>query len=79
MPEPAGLPSTSRALVAQAEARNDVPLHRPIRGAATFVAHLIATARQVPQARERRRADPEDVIAAYRATIARIRALNKHQ
>jgi len=37
------------------------------RAKADFVAHLIATAVQVPQTRARRRADPVDVLAAYRA------------
>jgi hypothetical protein len=39
---------------------------RPYAG---FLAHLIATADQLPQTRERRRAEPEDAIAAYRSTI----------
>jgi hypothetical protein len=39
---------------------------RPYAG---FLAHLIATADQLPQTRERRRAEPEDAIAAYRSTV----------
>lgn len=34
---------------------------------AAFLAHLIATKEQVPQTRERRRAEPGEAIAAYRA------------
>jgi hypothetical protein len=34
---------------------------------APFVAHLVATKDQHPQTRERRRADPSDALAAYRA------------
>jgi len=34
---------------------------------ASFVAHLIATAVQVPQTRSRRRAEPDAASAAYRA------------
>lgn len=34
---------------------------------APFVAHLVATKDQHPQTRERRRADPRDALAAYRA------------
>jgi hypothetical protein len=34
---------------------------------ADFVAHLIATAAQAPQTRARRRAEPEEAIAAYGA------------
>lgn len=34
---------------------------------ATFLAHLIATKNHLPQTRERRRAEPADATAAYRA------------
>jgi hypothetical protein len=34
---------------------------------ADFVAHLIATAAKLPQTRSRRRAEPEQAVAAYRA------------
>jgi hypothetical protein len=34
---------------------------------ADFVAHLIATSAQLPQTRARRRAEPADAVAAYRA------------
>jgi hypothetical protein len=37
------------------------------RARADFVAHLIATAAQAPQTRSRRRAEPQDVAAAYAA------------
>jgi hypothetical protein len=37
---------------------------------ASFLAHLIATKYQHPQTRERRRAEPDEVLAAYRATVA---------
>jgi hypothetical protein len=37
---------------------------------APFVAQLVATKDQHPQTRERRRADPSDAVAAYRATAA---------
>jgi len=47
-----------------------------MRQTASFVAQLIATARQHPQTRERRRAEPADVIAAYQATIAKLHKLN---
>ena len=33
---------------------------------ADFIAHLIATSAQAPQTRARRRAEPQDAIAAYR-------------
>jgi hypothetical protein len=37
---------------------------------APFLAHLIATKDQLPQTRQRRRAEPADAIAAYRASEA---------
>jgi len=55
-----------------------VPLARPIRLAPTrpitrpdptFVAHLIATAAQVPQTRNLRRAAPSDAQSAYTASL----------
>jgi hypothetical protein len=39
---------------------------------AAFLAHLIASAKQVPQARQRGRGAPAEAIAAYRSTMARI-------
>ena len=38
------------------------------RPSAAFLAHLIAASRNLPQARERRRAEPHEAIAAYAAT-----------
>ena len=37
------------------------------RGDAAFLAHLIATKTQAPQARAKRRAEPAEALAAYRA------------
>lgn len=37
---------------------------------ATFLAQLIATRDHAPQTRERRRAEPMEALAAYRATAA---------
>jgi hypothetical protein len=37
------------------------------RANADFIAHLIAMAQQAPQTRARRRADPQEALAAYRA------------
>jgi len=70
------LPSSSRALVTLAPKAHDARPHRSIPRAATFLTHLIATARQLPQTRERRRAEPSEVIAAYQATIARSQKFN---
>jgi hypothetical protein len=77
MAEASDLPSSSRALVVRGHADTDAPACGPIRQGAGFLAHLIATQWRLPQARERRRAEPEEVIAAYRATIARIHAMNR--
>jgi hypothetical protein len=57
----------SRALIAltpAAAAYDPSVNHRQ----AAFLAHLIATKGQLPQTRERRRAEPGEAIAAYRAT-----------
>jgi hypothetical protein len=61
----------SRALVpltpaARSEERRNT-FQRP---SAAFLAQLIAASRNLPQARERRRAEPHEVIAAY-ASAAR--------
>ncbi|MCK9907644.1 hypothetical protein MXD81_00775 [Microbacteriaceae bacterium K1510] len=65
---PADAPrAESRALIVvePAPAAQDRPMaYRD----APFLAHLIATKTQVPQTRTRRRAEPQDALAAYRAT-----------
>ena len=78
MPEATDLPSSSRALVPliKLAPRTEDEHRRPMRRAATFLTQLIATQQKVPQAREKRRADPAEVIAAYQWTIERIRQLN---
>ena len=53
-----------RALVVMEPAALE-PAARPRQAA--FLAHLIATKEQVPQTRARRRAEPTEAIAAYRA------------
>ncbi len=72
-----GLPSESRALVTLAAETHDAHPHRPIQRVASFITQLIANASQLPQTRVRRRAEPADVIAAYRATVERIQMLNE--
>ena len=76
---PAGLdsPSPSRALVLVGPAAPDVHPRRPIQRVASFVTQLIANAHRVPQTREKRRAEPTEVIAAYRATVERLQKLNE--
>ncbi len=59
-------PSRSLVPLAGARRKDDRPLGRPAPG---FVAQLIAAQTQVPQARERRRAEPGEAIAAYRARL----------
>jgi hypothetical protein len=65
--------SSGRALVEVGPPARRTRRHRPIERTSNFLTHLLATRLQLPQARERRRADPDEVIAAYRATIARLR------
>jgi hypothetical protein len=62
--------SASRALIPlQPVASADTPLRsRP--HAAAYLAHLIATKDKVPQTRERRRAEPAEVMAVYAAANA---------
>jgi len=55
-------PMVEHAPVATASARANAP----------FVAHLIATAAQVPQTRARRRAEPDAASATYRALGQRL-------
>ena len=56
----------NRALVA-----TEIPavalLMSPVYREAAFLAHLLATKAMAPQTRERRRAEPEEAIAAYRS------------
>lgn len=66
-PEAAG--TATRALIpveAAAAGERMLPLTR--HPAAPFLAHLIATRIQAPQTRTRRRAEPEEAMAAYGAT-----------
>jgi hypothetical protein len=51
----------------QAAAQTAANVRPTSRTNADFVAHLIATSAQAPQTRARRRANPEDAIAAYDA------------
>ena len=56
---------------------HDAHPHRPIQRVSSFITQLIATASRLPQAREKRRAEPAEVIAAYRATVERLQKLNE--
>jgi hypothetical protein len=76
MPAETDLPSSSRALVLVGPAAEAHP-SRPIQRVASFVTQLIANASRVPQTREKRRAEPTEVIAAYRATVERLQKLNE--
>jgi hypothetical protein len=62
----------SRALV-PVEAADPASLSRTTtqRPSAVFLAQLIAVRANFPQARERRRAEPHEAIAAYTATLKR--------
>jgi len=60
---------SGRALVAVAPVDHSEDSHHWPQ--ASFLAHLIATADQLPQTRERRRADPEHVTALYATASAR--------
>ncbi len=61
--------ASSRALIPlEPIAAADTPLRT--RPQAPYLAHLIATKEKLPQTRERRRAEPQDVIAVYAAATA---------
>lgn len=77
MPEGQDLPSSNRALVVVATDAHEAHPHRAVPRPAAFLTQLIASARRLPQARERRRAEASEVIAAYQDTVQRIRNLNK--
>jgi hypothetical protein len=63
------LAGESRALVALSHLSEPSERAAGYRSA-PFVAQLVATKDQHPQTRERRRAEPDVVLAAYRATAA---------
>ena len=59
----------SHALVARtmaAAAQHDRSFERP----ASFLAHLITAKAQLPQTRERRRAEPDEAVHGYEAALA---------
>jgi hypothetical protein len=58
----------SRALVPIGPARSSRSSGRTD---ATFLVHLIATRRELPQTRARRRTEPAEAARAYRAGLAR--------
>jgi hypothetical protein len=59
------------ALVPVAPTRATDAVARPARRAlADFLAHLIATDRQAPQTRTRRRVEPDEAARAYRQALA---------
>ena len=61
----------SRALIAvEPMASAERPIARSRHPSAPFLAHLIATRMQAPQTRARRRAGPEEAVAAYGTMIA---------
>ena len=70
--EPAGETHASegRALVTLAPPGRDTSDGQPGFRNVAFLAQLIATKDAHPQTRERRRAEPGDVLAAYRAAAA---------
>ena len=66
-------PSTALVLVDRRKARDEQLRVLPRRTSAPFLAQLIATERQLPQTRERRRVTPTFAVAVYGA-VARLSA-----
>ena len=60
----AGTASRALTVISAPAPREPAPRTR---GDAAFLAHLIATKAQAPQTREKRRAEPAEALAAYRA------------
>jgi len=58
------MPTLTERFVADIEGLSDLPSLSPV------LAHLIATKDQLPQTRERRRAEPEQAVALYAAAGA---------
>lgn len=67
-------PSESRALVCVEPETAAPHTHRVPRSDAAFIAHLIAMVEQVPQTREKCRAEPQDADAVYQDAIRRFSA-----
>jgi hypothetical protein len=68
----AAAPAAGTALVPVAPAQATDAVARPTRRAlADYLAHLIATDRQAPQTRTRRRVEPDEAARAYRQGLAR--------
>ena len=71
--QPPESPATGTALVkAEPESSERSALPLPQRNSVPFLAHLIATKRDFPQTRERRRAEPREATAAYENVLERI-------
>ena len=58
---------TTALIAVSPKVRNEPVWLASSRSHASFVAQLIATAAQMPQTRARRRAEPDEASAAYRA------------
>jgi len=63
--------SDSRALIALSPVQPAKSTATVVRQPVGFLAHLIATEQELPQTRERRRAEPAIAIAAYGSTSQR--------
>jgi hypothetical protein len=61
------MPMTNALVPTAPVFRESKPAQTDGRASADFVVHLIATAARLPQTRDRRRAEPEEALAAYRA------------
>jgi len=68
-PAPAEQAAASRALVALSPVLAAHDARKTYRNT-PFLAQLLAMKDQHPQTRERRRAEPDEALAAYRATVA---------
>jgi hypothetical protein len=67
----------STALVPTTASSYRAPASRMSRPDPSFVAHLIATAQQLPQTRHLRRAAPQEALSAYAAHLAPARRIGR--
>jgi hypothetical protein len=67
--------SDSRALIPLTPVQSAKSTAAVVRQPVGFLAHLIATEQELPQTRERRRAEPMTAIAAYGSTSRRNNAI----
>jgi hypothetical protein len=65
----ASVESAGRALVPVTPVSSEDSRHVPTHPSAAFVAHLLAAKANLPQTRERRRAEPDEATHSYQVSM----------